>query len=508
MAEVNTNDISLAFAKEDANNPGSLPASPQWKLLEPNPDGLTAGATISRVTRNPISKNRQERKGTISDLDSPFSFSADLTVDSATDLLGAFTFARNQNDDLIWRGVNATSSTFSTGTIPTTARNKLQYSSSYPRSLLYARGYQRSQNNGLKVVNSSSLTSSITVSPAPTAESAPAEATLEVAGIRFGNGQLSLTVDSNTREGTLTESAASFSWTELNLAVGQWIHVGGNESANQFSTGYGYARIREISANVLTLDKIGDDLQTDNGSGRSIDILFGRFYRNVPVDNALFERASYTFELAYPNLGANGETMFQYPNGNVPGQLTLNIPSTDKATATFAFTGRDTPAETPTRAVGAASALNPVGQEALNTTADVGRLRLAQIDEAGLDTDFTNVTVTLNNNITTTKTIGRLGARFVNHGNIGVRLSATAIFSSAAVTAAIRNNSTMTADFALRNQEGAVLVDIPSLTLSGGGKEFPQNETVRINMEGSAFADDDLDTSISFSFFPTAPKRE
>jgi hypothetical protein len=70
------------------------------------------------------------------------------------------------------------------------------------------------------------------------------------------------------------------------------------------------------------------------------------------------------------------------------------------------------------------------------------------------------------------------------------------------VTAAIRQNTTVTMDFILQNDDGAIAVDLPSITLGGGDREFPANESVLMNVNTQAFADPVLNTSIGVSLFP------
>lgn len=73
------------------------------------------------------------------------------------------------------------------------------------------------------------------------------------------------------------------------------------------------------------------------------------------------------------------------------------------------------------------------------------------------------------------------------------------------MTSAIRDNTTVTMDFLLNNEDGGIFIDIPSLTLGGGGKDFPLNETVLLSTTGMAFRDATLETSIGVSMFAVTP---
>ena len=99
--------------------------------------------------------------------------------------------------------------------------------------------------------------------------------------------------------------------------------------------------------------------------------------------------------------------------------------------------------------------------------------------------------------------LGRVGAAFINAGNLEVNIEAQLLFTNGAVISAIRNNETVTMDFILRNDDGVVAVDIPSMTLGGGGREYPVNESVLLNATAQAFQDSVLGTSMGISIMPS-----
>lgn len=505
MGRVLTNNISIQAARESSL--GVLGGSPDWKLLEPN-DVSAFGATITNVRRQPISKDKQDRKGTTTDLDSSVEFEADLTMDAVSEFIEAFCFSTAVNDDLHFEKVNVTSGGYTIPAATAAQAAKLQFTSGGPISLVYARGYALAANNGLKPLSADTATSGTAIAfSGATAETAPAKAVVEIAGIRPEVGDLALTVSGTTGSLTSGNNGASnnIDFTTLGLTVGQFIHIGGLTTANQFSAGAGYARITAIAAATLTLDKLSSTLATDTGASETVDLLFGRFIRNVAVDDASFLETSYQFEASYPNLGTGGATEYEYALGNYCNEVTFTLPLTDKATATFGFVGTDTEVPTTTRKSGASSAREPAKTAALNTSADVARLRVTQVDETGLTTDFKAFSLTLTNNVSPEKVIGQLGAKYMNTGNFQVSMDAEILFTEGDVVSAIRNNTTVTMDFILDNQDGAVAVDIPSLTLGGGGKNFPVNESVILNLTGQAFKDATLNTSVGVSLFAIVP---
>ena len=183
------------------------------------------------------------------------------------------------------------------------------------------------------------------------------------------------------------------------------------------------------------------------------------------------------------------------------------MPLTDKSTATFAFVARNAeePVDNASRKLDASTARLPLFTGALNTAADFFRLRIEDVDETGLTSDFKDMTMVWNNNVSPEKVLGLLGARFINVGNFEVDIETQALFTNPIVPARIRANTTVSMDFLLRNDDGAIAVDLPSGTLGSDGKEFPVNESVLINLTYQAFVDPIFGTSCSVSLFPVFP---
>lgn len=511
MGRVLTNNISLAYSIEASF--GVLNTSGEWKLLEPN-DITTFGATITTVARNPISKDRQRRKGTVTDLDSAAEFEHDLTREVFIDFAEGFIFSTFQGNEYanLRSGVDSLAADDAlagvAGTPPGYSHSAL--ASAIPAgTLLYARGFSGANNNGLVEVDTGGTTTETpTVAGGQTAEtpSLAANASLEIAGVAGTLDDLDIDVTGTVV--TLT-SAAALDFTTLGLTLGQLIHVGGVDSTTWFDQGgtpfAGYFRITGITASVLTGDKASSALVTNDGVGDTVDLLFGRFLRNVSTDDADFIERSYQFEVALPNLGTGGADRYEYSLGNLANTMALQLPLADKAVVTFGFVGTDTQVPTATRATGAATPTAVVQQTAFNTSADILRLRIQEADETGLTTCFKDVTLTLNNNVTPEKCLGTLGALFMNTGNFEVDLEGQILFTDEDVASAVRNNDRVTMDILLKNDDGAIGIDIPSMTLGGGDKEFPVNESVLMNLTGQAYTDPTLATSIGVSLFPVVP---
>lgn len=613
MSRVLTNNTSLAYSIESELGI----ASETWKRVEPN--GIpTFGPEISTVARDPISKNRQRKKGTLVDLDSSVEIESDLTLEHMIDFIEGFVFSSAtggpaftavqavaadpdhfvvvgdpglSTDHLVFsRGftqdannglheVTAVTSPVAADAVLTiTSSNNAQegetvtidgteytFTASVTDAYEVLIGADReasldnlaaaidvsgtagtdygtgteehptvtadasdTSNGNLTVTaetagaagndiavatdmaegswDDTSLTGGsdgeIQVSGSDLVDETPAtvdNATVETAGVRGATGDLEIDSDGN-----LISTALDF--TTLDIIPGHAIHIGG-DSDHRFSSSenFGFARVTVVETNKLTLDKKANAFVTDNGSGEEVDILFGRFIRNVPVDDTDYLERSFQFEAAWEGLADDGSDEYEYAKGNFCNELSVELPLTDKALFNPAFIGTDTDPVTGTRNTGAGSPLEPVQTEAFNTTADIARLRITETDETGLTTDFKSMTVTLNNNVNPEKVLSTLGARFMNNGIFMVDLETQVLFTNGDVTSAIRNNETVTMDFSLQNGDGGMFVDIPSMTLGDGSKELPVNETVLLNLTGMAFEDANLGTSIGVSLFPWLP---
>ena len=487
-----------------------------WKLLEPNDIG-TFGAETTTTPRSPISKNRQRRKGKITDLDSAADFEADATIDMFEDFIEGFVFARAIHHDLTFRGAHVANGAYQLqgdeADISAGQASRLLNAAGVI-TLLAARGYSNAANNGLQALGTAGAANDSRLAVAGlTTEDAPANAVVELAGLRTDD----CTWDYDDADyATLTSAGDIADWSVF-LTVGQHVHFGSPDSAGAVTNAFtnvtaedtfGYARVRSISGASVVFDKLDATLKFDGGAAKTTDIMFGRFVRNVSVDDADYLERSFQFEAAYDNLQDPGPgDEYEYAKGNYCNEMSFELPLTDKATVSLGFVGTDTDSPSSTRKNGAASPRDPSGTDAFNTSSEIARLRVQELDEDGLTTDFKSMTLTLNNQASPEKVLGTLGARFMNVGVFLVDMEATLLFTNSGVVSAIRNNTALQADFVLKNDDQAICVDLPRITLGGGGKSFPVNESVNIAVTGEAYGDPaaEVTTSIGFSFIPVVP---
>lgn len=501
MGRVLSSNISLAASREASL--GVLPGSPSWQLLEPN--AITKlGAELTKVVRSPISKNRMQRKGAVTDLNSGVEFESDLTMDHFIEFMEAFIMASFAGPQVYSQAsVNPVTAVTATG-------YTVASGGALPdNTLIFARGFINGtgsppSNNGLKVTAGGSTATEIKAAGL-TAEAAipnTRNVSVEVAGRRGATADITMTA-----QGNLASTLLDFN--TLNWNVGQVVKIGGVATVNQFATAGNnfFARIATIATNLVTFSwRSTTTFGVDAGAGKQIDIYTGRWLRNVDVDHASWLERSYTFEAAYENLANPGPgDAYEYPKGNMANEVTINLPLADKATMRFGFIGTDTPSPTTTRATNASSPKRATRTVLFNTTSDIARLTLANLDESGLTTDFKNLSLTFRNNVTPEKVLGTLGAKYVAFGISEGMVDADVLFDNPAVVAAMRENTSVALVFGLANDDGGFYFDVPYATIEGGGKEFPVNQLVVLKAPIMAAQDPTLGYTLSVTHFPFLP---
>ena len=507
MGRVLTNAINASYTIESALGT----AGTTWKVLEPNTIP-TFGAEISTVARDPISKNRQRRKGTVTDLDSSVEFEHDLGLSVFNDFIEGFCFARGVNYDMTL-DVSAVSADgeFTVAALTAHQAAAIKSVNDQYATLFYGRNFSQPGNNGLWYAEDTALATHTQVDAQAitnvtnfTAETS-SNGFIELAGVRFLAGSGNPTLSYSNKRLTITGTAQGFDWGDFRVTTGQMVGIGKVES-NGHPSFIGYGRVVSAAGHVMVLDKVSTALTTQSQITDDMDVYFGKFIRNVATDDDDYIERSFQIEVEYPNLFDNGATGYRYAVGNYCNTLAFNLPLTDKATMTLNFIGTDTANPTATRKAGADSPTELHATEAFNTSADIARLRMLEVDEDGITTDFKSLTFTLNNNVSPEKVLGNLGARFMNTGNFEIDIEAQMLFSNPLVINKIRDNETVSMDFILRNNDGVIAVDVPSMTLGDGSTDFPVNETVLINTTSQAFQDPTLGTSIGVSLFPFLPE--
>lgn len=491
MGRVLTNNVQLLVAAEASL--GTQPSS-GWKVIEPTTIGKY-GPTLTKLTRMPISKSRQHRKGALTDLDSSVEFECDVTYDHVMMFIEGLLFASAIGTTIFFpTAVTATGYTVASG------------GDLANDTLVFARGFAITGNNGLKVLAGTSTGVEIKAAGLTAEAAAPSGASVQVAGVRGATGDFEINASGNLKSTT-------FNWTTAvgaMLKVGQfcWIGYTAGHADHSFSNAAnrGLARVTAKAAGEVSLDKKAQAFVTDDGAGREIYVLFGQFIRNVPVDDTDYLERTHHFELAYENLQVPGPgDEYEYAKGNFVNEIVFDMAVASKATMKCNFVGTDTDPPTTSRATGASTATPSRANSMYNTSVDFLRLRVTDYTETALTADFKSLSISIKNNVSPEKTLGTLGGRYINAGMLDVEANAQILFTDSDLLAAMRQNTTVTLEACLRNEDGAIVIDLPAMTIEGGDKEFPINQTVAISMKSMAFQDPRFGTSIMVSTFPHLP---
>lgn len=455
-----------------------------WLNMQPN-SIESFSPEIGVTARNPISADRNNRKGTITSLAASPSFTQDTMMDGVRYFGNAFLYTVWKGQPVEGKLPTATTSTgYTVPTGPIVAAG----------TLVFAAGWANAANNGLKVVTSGSTATEIKVAGL-VAETATAAAVLHIVGVRAAAGDVAVDADGNL-------TATTLDFTTLGLTVGQHVQVGGTATVNRFANAadYGIARVEAIAAGKLTLGNTNMQFVADTGTGKQIDLYFGSFARNVGVNDADFLRTRFTMEARYNT----SPVLYEYARDCYSNTLALSFPNEDKSTMELGFVGKDIEAPVSTRKPGA-SWSDMAQTTAFNTASDFARLRLVDVDPLGMSVFFKDTTINIDNGATPETVIGNLGAAFVNLGNFTVTLDTETIMDSGAVLAAIRANTTVSLTMGLRNDDGGFVLDLPAMTLGDGTKNLAVNEKVKITTSGAVFKDDRLGYSMSISLFGYLP---
>ncbi len=507
--QISTNDVALSFAREASF--GESPAGGAiWRNIEPNEIG-NYGGTTTTVARNPISPDRQQRKGVVTDFEAGVDITSDLTLDEVENWASGFTLNSGDGLDIRYTGSSATAganggyaaaglATAGTGKIDTALWNLVG-------ALVYAKGYATAANNGLKKVTAAHAAADAVLKVGGlTAETAPADARVSVVGYAADAGKL--TVTAAGVGWAASGDAPAGGWEALGVKVGQWLYFGGDTANSIFGTASnnGWKKVSAIAINGLRLTVDGGSA-VDDGNGKQIQVFFGRRWHNVPTNHTDFDEHYYRFEALYRELGAGNAPAYEYISGCAPNAWTIRFPLTEKATSQTVFIAKDAQPVTEARLQSASTRIAGMLNKAFNTSTDFARLRLVGETGDDITTFIKEVEMTITNNFAAEKMLNQQGAAFMNLGTLEVTGTIQVLFTDAEIVSSIRNNTTARIRTALTNEDGTVMFEIPSCTLGGGNKEFTLNETVKIGLDTSAFRDDVYGDSInvqSYHYLPVA----
>ena len=537
MAKVDTNTVSLLYAKEATHGTAIAPTvSGAYTATEPNEIG-GFGATITTTAREPISNRLQRQKGAVTDLTASAEFTADTTMSAMLAWLGPAVFAKWQGSRE--RDIDVTAVSTSAFTVATMRDASKEADAdetganfrAFPASaLIWGRGFGSPANNGLRSVTAAAaddgvaVTSAAITSGGMTGRQAAlvvdtsADGTVSLAGYRItGAGATTAWAWSSTSsQATLTATTAMVTAIKAGLKKGQFVHLGSvkniaGDIQNAAGTNSGFARYTgegNSGGTTLIFDRVSTDLQNNAtiASGDFLDVIYGDFLKNVSTTDSNYTDDAFTLALLSTDLfqtparDADNPNGVEYATGSKVGNLALSFALNDKATFSASFVSRDVRPPTAFRSF--TEQKKEDDNDAYSTVADFARLRMDVAGDAdGISTDFKSVTLTIDPQISPENVIGQLGARYVNRGNLLVTAEAEVIFASDLIPKTLRNNTTASFDMAISNDDGCLIFDVPALTIGGGGRSYPTNAAVTITGTGDAFEDSEHGASIMVSQF-------
>lgn len=479
-------------------------ASTIFQILQPNAGGIGSFyPKLKTVAPLPLSKNRQLEAPQIVDLDATPEITTDLVKDTQDAFCESWFLSAAQHpggtNQALWSTRDGTLTARTTTAFTVTANGALQAG-----ILLIGKGWVSNPNNTLLVVGASSTGTTINVAGGVAETPSGYVATLEVAGFRGASGDIQLDASGN-----LISTVADF--TTMGLQVGMPIWVGGvSGGGNAFATaGYqGYALIAgPISAHSLPLTRrqwtVGS---ADTGTGKQIDIYFGRWLRNVPFGDAAYKEPTVQFELTYPKLSAGTTDEYVYAAGNLVDSAEFTFPAQNLATVNTKFIGTTIGNPTTTRASGASTAAAPLAIARYNTVSNITYLKVAkQSDDSVVSDDIDNWKLTLMNHVTAQKQQGFLGTKRDVVGKCEVSIDMTAYLTSDAALAACANNTTLQFGAGFRNTDGGIFINVPDCKCTDSPPTFSANSAVTLALKLGAFRDLTSNYTLSMGLFAFIP---
>lgn len=501
--KIDSNFTGLRFTQEVEDQAGVLPseldpgdpkyvAAPSWAELEPN-SYSDFGSTVTTTARTPITAGRQRKKGRVTDLEAQAGFTLDFTGNNMVPLMPNYMFAD-------WRN-SAAPAAVNLGAI-TSAADKYAKAGAFggfqAGHLVLAKGFAVTANNGVKVVTAATA-ADITIGAGLADEANPPDAAgVQVVGFQFDAAEVTIDVTDPAKP-KLVSSGQDL--TTLGLNEGQWVWIGGDLAGERFAQAgnNGAARIAAggITATAITFDKTQNTMAADAGAGKTIRVYYGQFIKNE-ADPTLIKVKTIQLERSLSSAG------YEYVKGNYANELTLSMPSADKITVELGFVSLDHEPRS-ARKAGVFPALD-TDPEAFNTSSDFVRIRCSRQDSAApLFANLQEMSLSINNNVTTLKALGVMGAFDASIGDFVVSGDMTAYFNDIEAVKAVRNSDSLSIDFMLAFDNKGWVFDVPLFTGSDGLLNVEKDQAITIPVGVEAAEDEGLHTTLIVCYFPYLP---
>lgn len=307
--------------------------------------------------------------------------------------------------------------------------------------------------------------------------------------------------------------------TELGLIPGEYVFIGGDSAATQFATAadQGFCRVRSITVggtDQVFFDKTPATFVTDAGTGKTIQVFFGRVLKNE-VGTLIIER-TYQIErtLGAPDTDNPADLQAEYLEGAYANEMAITAGIAAKLEADLSFVAMDHTTTSADEGLKAGTRPTLEEADALNTSNDISRIKLAVVvpgDPAPtpLFAFAEQLDITINNGVTPEKALGVLGAIGVGLGDFAVSGTITAYFADVASIEAVRENEDITLEVHYVKANSGITMDLPLIALGDGRLNIEKDRAIKIplSMEAAtgALIDEDLNHTALFVFWDYLP---
>lgn len=487
---------------------GVFPVGASWRKLDLN-SYSDAGSSYESTPREVMDGSRQARKGKQSSKTASFGYNIDVTKSNTLAQVASFLY-NTPKEKFTTRSAVAGSplTAVVTNALVSMTATTVTASAALAASLVAGDIFiiEDGMNDRVPLVVVSVATVTVTFSLLRATQAIKVNPSLSNArlvkvGVKAAAADMKLA--STATGATLTTTAADF--VAMGLNKGEWVFVGGDDTASKFATTPPfYARIETITAKVLTFDTTTSPVVTDAGTGVTLNLFFGTFINNGDI------RTSYT-HARHLGKDDSGKTLVETFTGCVPNEMSVNLSESSYAQLDLAYMAKDhQPIKLETAAFNTtyAKVTEPPDEDAFHTSSDVFRQRLAvsgvTLNPAAITSFVQEASLSITNNLSEDTAQGQFGAFDFSVGNFGLTGSITAYFIGFEAVDAIRCNCTVGMDMILAAKNTGIVIDMPAFTI-GGNVEVEANTSIKIALEQAAFRSSKFGYMLGWTAFAFLP---
>ena len=342
--------------------------------------------------------------------------------------------------------------------------------------MLQASGFTNSGNNGVFKAQAATSATSV-VAPDGTVDETPGTTAI-LRQVGFAGPAADITATATGLASTLLD------FTDMNLAVGMWVKIGGSDTGDQFATTAlnGYARISVIAANALTFDVLPTGWTTDAGTGKTIKVWLGDYIRNSTT------KKSYSIERQFLD---HSPVTYEVFTGMTIDTFSISADAASIVTTAFGFLGKDSTMST-TRTSGATDVAAPTN-DVLNSSSNVASIREGGSEISGSNFVL-NLSVNVANNLRRNNAVGSIGAVEMGAGESTITGELTTYFDDSTLVDKVINNTETSLDFRFKDDDDQVMIiDMPRVKYSSGAPDVTgKNTDVTANLSYQALRDTTL----------------